>query len=145
PKFKQWADDYFFLTHRNETRGVGGIFFDRLTTQNPDDKKNIFSFVADVGDSFVSIYSHLMQKNNNQPFNEQHKFWQSLRRSRYVEFNLVHDAGTKFGLETNGRTESILMSMPPQAQWIYNHRPDADSMEEKTLSLLKKGIDWVGF
>lgn len=143
PKFKAWADDYFFLSHRNETRGVGGIFFDRLSGNEADDKKRHFAFVADVGNAFVSIYRHFMQKNATNTFEERHKLWQSLRRSRYVEFNLVHDVGTKFGLETNGRTESILMSMPPMAQWIYNYQTETGSEEEKTLQWLKKGVNWL--
>lgn len=142
-KFKDWADDYFFLSHRNETRGVGGIFFDRLSGESNVDKKNHFAFVSEVGDAFVGIYSHFMNSNSSIAYDEKNKLWQNLRRSRYVEFNLVHDAGTKFGLETNGRTESILMSMPPMAQWIYNHQPEKGSEEEKTLSYLKKGIDWL--
>jgi coproporphyrinogen III oxidase len=141
-RFKKWADDYFFLTHRNETRGIGGIFFDRLNG-NESEKESLFSFVKDVGDNFVNIYGYFMKKNANIPYTEQHKFWQNYRRSRYVEFNLLHDAGTKFGLLTNGRTESILMSMPPQAQWVYNYIPPKDSDEEKTIQFLKKDIDWL--
>lgn len=143
PKFKTWADDYFFNTHRNETRGIGGIFFDYQKTDETRNKQQLFDFVKEIGESFVPIYSHFMKKNKNLAFTEKEKTFQMLRRGRYVEFNLVHDRGTKFGLETNGRTESILMSMPPVANWVYNYQAEEGSEEEKTLGLLKKGIDWV--
>ena len=143
PKFKPWADDYFYIPHRQETRGIGGIFFDYLKPSDTTPKADLFSFVQDVGNSFAPIYTHFMQQNHNLPFGEQEKNWQLLRRGRYVEFNLVWDRGTKFGLETNGRTESILMSMPPQANWIYDFRPEPGSREEETLNSLQKGIDWV--
>lgn len=143
-KFKKWADDYFFIKHRNETRGIGGVFYDRLT---PDTAgigwDEIFEFSKAVARSFVPIYSELVNRNRSKEFTEAQKQWQYQRRSRYVEFNLVYDAGTKFGLETNGRIESILMSLPPQANWTYDFKPKEGSEEEKTLGLLKKGIDWV--
>ncbi len=141
--FKKWADDYFFINHRNETRGIGGIFFDRLGPDTTNSKRTRFEFVKAVGSSFAPIYVHLMQKNSVLPFNEQEKEWQLVRRSRYVEYNLVYDRGTKFGLDTNGRTESILMSMPPFAQWKYNFQPEEGSKEKETLNYLKKGIDWL--
>ncbi len=143
PDFKKWADDYFFINHRKETRGVGGIFFDKLTQSASCSKEQLFAFVQEVGNSFAPIYTALMAKNKNLPFTEANKQWQLLRRGRYVEFNLVYDKGTKFGLETNGRIESILMSLPKTAGWEYNFIPEPNSPEEKTLSLLKKGIDWV--
>jgi coproporphyrinogen III oxidase len=143
-KFKAWADDYFFIKHRNETRGIGGIFYDRLSPASSGlNWEDIFEFSKAVGRSFVPIYSELVNRNRNKAFTELEKQWQYQRRSRYVEFNLVYDAGTKFGLETNGRIESILMSLPPQANWVYGFNPEKGSEEEKTLSLLKKGIDWV--
>ena len=144
PKFKKWADDYFYLRHRRETRGVGGIFFDRLNDKSTaHSKSDLFDFVMEVGKSFAVIYTVLMQLNRDKPFDDQHKKWQNLRRGRYVEFNLVWDKGTKFGLDTDGRTEPILMSMPPLAGWIYDHQPNKDSDEAKTLSLLKKDINWL--
>ncbi|MEA5425412.1 oxygen-dependent coproporphyrinogen oxidase [Arcicella lustrica] len=143
PKFRNWADDYFFNTHRNETRGIGGIFFDYQKPNESRNKQDLFAFVKAIGESFAPIYTHFMQKNKDLPFTENEKTFQMLRRGRYVEFNLVHDRGTKFGLETNGRTESILMSMPPMAQWVYDYKAEKGSEEEKTLSLLKKGINWV--
>ncbi len=143
-KFKAWADDYFYIKHREETRGIGGIFYDRL---NPESSglswEEIFDFSKAVGRSFVPIYTELIQRNRDKSFTEAEKNWQYQRRSRYAEFNLVYDAGTKFGLETNGRIESILMSLPPQANWAYDFKPMAGSNEEKTLSLLKKAIYWV--
>ncbi|GAB2634231.1 oxygen-dependent coproporphyrinogen oxidase [Belliella aquatica] len=143
PKFKNWADDYFYIKHRNETRGVGGIFFDRLTSENAIEQNQIFEFAKSIGYLFPKVYTHFMNKNHKLPYGENEKSWQALRRGRYVEFNLVWDAGTKFGLDTNGRTESILMSMPPQANWEYMHEVKEGSEEEKTLSLLKKGLNWV--
>lgn len=142
PKFKKWADDYFYIKHRKETRGVGGIFFDRLDGNNFT-KAERFDFVKEVGNTFCKVYLPILNKNKELPFEEKHKKWQYVRRGRYVEFNLVWDKGTKFGLDTDGRTESILMSMPPQAQWFYNLQPEAGSEEAATLALLKKGISWA--
>lgn len=142
-RFKAWADDYFYLAHRQETRGVGGIFFDRLGKEEDIDLNERFDFVKDVGLLFAPLYSYLMDKNRDLPYSEKEKDWQMLRRGRYVEFNLVWDKGTKFGLGTNGRAESILMSLPPQANWRYNYQPNIGSGELKTLQWLKKGIDWA--
>lgn len=143
PDFKKWADDYFFIKHRNETRGVGGIFFDYLKGENDHTRESRFAFVKDIGNLFAPVYTHLMAKNHAIPYGEREKQFQYLRRGRYVEFNLVWDRGTKFGLDTDGRTESILMSLPPQANWTYNFQTDPGSAEERTLGLLRKGIDWV--
>lgn len=142
-KFKKWADDYFFIKHRNETRGIGGIFFDRLTEQHDMTFDQVLDFTQAVGKTFLPTYAELISRNQNKAFDESHKTWQRLRRGRYVEFNLVYDKGTKFGLDTDGRTESILMSMPPQADWVYDYRPESDSLEAQSLGYLKKGIDWV--
>lgn len=143
-KFKKWADDYFYIPHREETRGVGGIFFDRLQADTEEGKQHYWEFVQRVGEAFVPIYSHLVEKHSEDSCSEAEKEWQYHRRSRYVEFNLVWDAGTKFGLETGGRTESILMSMPPMAKWEYNKMIDPNSTEGNTQNKLKKGVDWVG-
>ena len=143
PEFKNWADDYFFLKHRKETRGIGGIFFDYLKGDGGFTKESRFEFIKALGSSFAPLYVYLMKKNSNLPFTEKEKQWQYIRRGRYVEFNLVWDRGTKFGLDTDGRTESILMSLPPHAQWTYNYQPAAGSEEERTQSLLKKGITWI--
>ena len=142
-EYKKWADDYFFIKHRNETRGVGGIFFDRLNQSSEMSFEKNLSFWKDVGSAFAPIYVELMNRNKNISYSEKETQWQLIRRSRYAEFNLVYDKGTKFGLETNGRIESILMSLPPLAAWHYNYIPDKNSAEEKTLSLLKKNINWV--
>ncbi|WP_420386120.1 oxygen-dependent coproporphyrinogen oxidase [Roseivirga sp.] len=142
-EYKQWADNYFFIKHRNETRGIGGIFFDHLSADDSKSKEDIFAFVKDVGLSFAPIYTHFMSKNSVKPYGKREKDWQMSRRGRYVEFNLVLDRGTKFGLETDGRTESILMSLPPMAGWEYNHQPIPNSPEANTLATLKKGIDWL--
>lgn len=144
PKFKNHADDYFFIKHREETRGIGGIFYDRLKPENTDlTWQGILDFSANIGETFLPIYTELIDRNRDRDFTEIQKEWQYQRRSRYVEFNLVYDSGTKFGLETNGRIESILMSLPPQANWGYNVQPEVGSEEHKTLQLLKKGINWI--
>lgn len=141
-RFKIWADDYFYLPHRDETRGVGGIFFDDLGRSDADHESH-FAFTSAVGEAFAGIYTSLAQEKRYQPFNEHEKEWQLLRRGRYVEFNLVHDRGTRFGLLSNGRTESILMSLPAQANWEYQHIPQEGSAEHRSLQLLRKGIDWL--
>ncbi len=143
PAFKKWADDYFYITHRAETRGIGGIFFDRLKADTTHDKVARFTFVRAVGEAFAPIYTHLIAKNKDKAFIEAEKNWQLLRRGRYVEFNLVYDQGTKFGLETAGRIESILMSLPKYASWQYDVQPAPNSPEAYTLAHLKKGIDWL--
>ena len=144
PRFKTWADDYFYIPHRKETRGVGGIFFDRLEPQGQGkEKQDLFNFTAAVGRTFAPTYLHLLSSNKDEPFTEEELRWQELRRGRYVEFNLVWDRGTKFGLTTNGRTESILMSLPPIAGWTYDFQPMPGSREEFTLNNLRKGINWV--
>ena len=144
PKFKAHADDYFFIKHREETRGIGGIFYDRLKPENTNlSWEEILNFSATIGETFLPIYTELIERNYDKEFTQIQKEWQYQRRSRYVEFNLVYDSGTKFGLETNGRIESILMSLPPQANWGYNVQPETDSEEYKTLQLLKKGINWI--
>lgn len=143
-KFKNWADDYFFIKHRQETRGIGGIFYDRLNPQSTGlEWVDIFEFSKAVGRTFLPVYIELINRNKEKLVKEDEKLWQYQRRSRYAEFNLVYDSGTKFGLDTNGRIESILMSLPPQANWVYNFNAKPGSEEEKTLGLLKKGINWI--
>ncbi len=141
--FKPWADDYFYIPHRQETRGIGGVFFDRLSATEEISKEQRFAFVQDVGETFAPVYTHFMQKNASLPFGDREKEWQMVRRGRYVEFNLVYDKGTKFGLDTEGRTESILMSLPTHSEWHYKYQVQPGSKEEKTLHYLKKGIEWV--
>lgn len=143
PEFKKWADNYFYIPHREETRGVGGIFFDRLQETQEISMRERFEFVKALAGIFAPVYTDIINQNRNLPYTDEQKQWQYLRRGRYVEFNLVNDRGTKFGLETNGRTESILMSLPPQASWIYNFKTRPGSAEADTLSYLKKDIDWI--
>jgi coproporphyrinogen III oxidase len=142
-EFKKWADDYFFNEHRNETRGVGGIFFDRLMANDEFTLQQRFEFVKDVAYAFAPFYTSIINQNRNLPYTEEQKQWQLIRRGRYVEFNLVYDRGTKFGLMTGGRIESILMSLPQYASWVYNHKPEPGSPEEEMLNYLKKDIDWI--
>ncbi len=142
-EFKKWADDYFYLKHRAETRGVGGIFFDRLADQEDFTFEQRYRFVQAVGEQFAPVYTHLMKINQDKAFAQEDKDWQMIRRSRYVEFNLLWDKGTKFGLDTGGRTESILMSMPPQANWHYQYEPSKGTQAHETQQLLQKDIDWV--
>ncbi|MCG8310961.1 MAG: oxygen-dependent coproporphyrinogen oxidase [Cytophagales bacterium] len=141
PRFKTWADEYFFVKHRNETRGIGGIFFDRLNKH--DGKDDLYKFVIDVGRVFIPIYVRISRIHKNKSFSERQRDWQLIRRSRYAEFNLVQDRGTKFGLESGGRIESIFMSLPPLASWKYDFNPEPDSPEYETLELLRKDIDWI--
>lgn len=143
--FKTWADDYFYLNHRQETRGIGGIFYDRLSGSDDAHFEQILQFSLALGRLFPKVYGYFMNKNSKIPYGESEKNWQNLRRGRYVEFNLVWDAGTKFGLDTGGRTESILMSMPPHAEWTYMHEPSPGSPEEFTQKHLRKNLDWLTF
>jgi coproporphyrinogen III oxidase len=142
-KFKVWADDYFFIPHRNETRGVGGIFYDHLKATQEISKEQLLQFALDLGDVFAYLYAEQYEMGTSKEFTEEHIKWRNLRRGRYVEFNLVHDRGTQFGLKTGGRIESILMSLPETASWVYDFKPITNSDEEKTLSWLKKGVDWL--
>ena len=143
PRFKKWCDEYFNVKHRNETRGVGGIFFDDLDEEEKD-REQLFSFVQDCLGAFLPSYLPIVQKRKDMPFGEKEKEWQQVRRGRYVEFNLVHDRGTSFGLNTPGaRVESILMSLPLTAKWMYMHEPDKGSREERLVNVLKEPIDWV--
>ena len=145
PKFKEWADDYFYLPHRKETRGVGGIFFDRLSNEKGFDKQHRWDFVREVGQTFCKIYIPFLSENKSKATSEKDNQWQMLRRGRYTEFNLVWDRGTKFGLHTNGRTESILMSLPPVAHWEYNADLAKEAPYSFTQENLKKGIDWINW
>ena len=142
-KFKKQCDDYFWNAHRNEARGIGGLFFDYLKETDEFSMEDRFSFVSEIGNSFLDSYLPIVFKRKDIPFTEEHKNWQEIRRGRYVEFNLVHDRGTLFGLKTNGRIESILMSLPPTVQWKYNHKPQKDSEEAKLLQVLAKPKNWV--
>jgi coproporphyrinogen III oxidase len=143
PEWKTWADDYFYLPHRQETRGIGGIFFDRIQPSGETDFEKMLNLTSDLARAYPVIYSQLMKNNGHKPFNEAQKKWQKIRRGRYVEFNLIYDRGTKFGLESEGNIESILVSLPAEVEWIYQYQPEKDSPEAQTQELLKKGIDWV--
>lgn len=143
PDYKRWADDYFFLPHREETRGVGGIFYDRLAPTPEMPIERIFGFTCDVGRAFAPLFADAVAPMRNRAYTQRERDWQLLRRGRYVEFNLVHDRGTRFGLETGGRTESILMSLPADARWSYDHHPAPGSPEAETLAWLRKGVQWV--
>jgi coproporphyrinogen III oxidase len=138
PRFKKWCDEYFFLKHRNEMRGVGGIFFDYIQ----GDRDKHFAFVQDVGNVFLDAYLPVVKRRLNEPYSEQERQYQLYRRGRYVEFNLLYDRGTIFGLETRGRTESILMSLPPLVRWVYNFKPQPGSREEKALEFYQPR-DWA--
>jgi len=139
--YKKWCDDYFFLPHRNETRGVGGLFFDDL---NEWGFERSFAFMRSVGDHYIQAYLPIVQKRKNTPYSQQERDFQLYRRGRYVEFNLVYDRGTLFGLQTGGRTESILMSMPPEARWQYNWQPEPDSAEAQLYEHYLKPQNWLG-
>ena len=143
PKYKAKCDDYFYNSHRNEARGIGGLFFDYCKTSETMSMQNWYNFVTDVGDSFLEAYVPIIEKRKDLPYTRKQRDWQEIRRGRYVEFNLVHDKGTLFGLKTNGRIESILMSLPPRVQWVYNNHPKKGSEEEKLIDILKHPKDWV--
>ena len=141
PKFKTWCDEYFFLKHRNETRGVGGLFFDDF---NELGFEKSLQFVQSVGDQFLNAYVPIVKKRMNHPFSQEQREFQLYRRGRYVEFNLLFDRGTLFGLQSGGRTESILMSLPPQVRWEYNWTPKENSLEKDLYDNYLKPRDWLG-
>tara|TARA_R100001369_G_scaffold12237_1_gene26204 strand:+ start:3640 stop:4542 length:903 start_codon:yes stop_codon:yes gene_type:complete len=143
PKYKARCDEYFYNAHRGEGRGIGGLFFDYLKKTETMSMEDWYNFVTEVGDSFLEAYVPIVEKRKNIEYTQENRDWQEIRRGRYVEFNLVHDKGTLFGLKTNGRIESILMSLPPHVQWRYDHNPEPGSEEEKLLECLKKPKDWV--
>ena len=141
--FKKNCDDYFWNAHREEARGVGGLFFDYLKSTNCYSIQDRYDFVTAVGASFLESYLPIVKKRKDIPFTISQKDWQEIRRGRYVEFNLVHDRGTLFGLKTNGRIESILMSLPPVVQWKYNNYPEKESEEERLIAVLTNPKEWV--
>lgn len=141
--YKAKCDEYFWNAHRNEARGIGGLFFDYLKPTASISLEHWYNFVTAVGNSFLESYLPIVAKRKDLIYTEQQRNWQEIRRGRYVEFNLVHDKGTLFGLKTNGRIESILMSLPPHVQWHYCFEPMPDSEEEKLVKVLANPIDWV--
>ena len=140
PRFKKWCDEYFYLKHRGETRGVGGLFFDDL---NAWDFDTCFAFMRAVGDAYIQAYRPILARRKDTPYGARERQWQLIRHGRYVEFNLVYDRGTIFGLQTGGRTESILMSMPPLAAWAYDHHPQPGTSEAELIEVLKNPRDWL--
>jgi coproporphyrinogen III oxidase len=140
-KYKQWCDDYFYLKHRAETRGIGGLFFDDL---NVPDFETAFAFMRSVGDHYLPAYLPIVEKRKDTAFGEQEKKFQWYRRGRYVEFNLVYDRGTLFGLQSGGRTESILMSLPPVVNWQYKYQPEPGSREARLTEFFLQPRDWLG-
>lgn len=143
PKFKKHCDEYFFNAHRQETRGIGGLFFDYLRPEKSLPPVNWFEFTKHIGKNFLPAYLPILNKRKNIAFSEQQKYWQEIRRGRYVEFNLIHDKGTLFGLKTNGRIESILMSLPPLVRWDYDWQPEANSPEQKLIHTLQNVREWL--
>lgn len=141
--YKKRCDEYFWNTHRNEARGIGGLFFDYCKANDEMQINDWYNFVTEVGDSFLESYIPIVLKRKDIDFTPLQRDWQEIRRGRYVEFNLVHDKGTLFGLKTNGRIESILMSLPPHVQWRYDHQPEEGSDEAKLLDVLKNPQQWV--
>ncbi|WP_298314591.1 oxygen-dependent coproporphyrinogen oxidase [uncultured Aquimarina sp.] len=143
PLYKKKCDEYFYNAHRGEGRGVGGLFFDYCKKTETMTMQNWYDFVTEVGNSFLQAYVPIVERRKDSKYTDIQKDWQEIRRGRYVEFNLVHDKGTLFGLKTNGRIESILMSLPPQVQWRYDHHPASGSEEERLLEILKNPKEWV--
>jgi len=139
-RYKKWCDEYFYLKHRNEPRGVGGLFFDDLNEWGFD---KCFAFMQSIGDHYINAYLPIVQIRKHTPFGERERDFQLYRRGRYVEFNLVYDRGTLFGLQSGGRTESILMSMPPLVKWRYNWQPKAGSAEAELYQTFLKPKDWI--
>jgi len=156
PRFKKWCDEYFFIKHRNEARGVGGIFFDYLTGKHADEPlgpaderqdadpgiESIFEFVQGVGRSFLPAYLPIAERRRTEPYSDRESEFQLIRRGRYVEFNLIYDRGTHFGLQTGGRTESILMSLPPMVRWQYDYQPEPGSREAEAWEFFHPR-DWL--
>ncbi len=141
--FKKKCDAYFWNEHRNEARGVGGLFFDYCRETNENTIENWFSFITELGNNLMDIYLPIVTKRKDMNYNDQNIDWQQIRRGRYVEFNLIHDKGTLFGIKTKGRIESIMISMPPKAKWSYNLTPKKGSKEEKLIEILRTPKDWI--
>jgi coproporphyrinogen III oxidase len=144
-RFKSWCDQYFLIPHRGERRGVGGIFFDYLDGSGAGGLESVLAFAADAGRAFLRAYRPIAARRAGEPYGERERQWQLLRRGRYVEFNLVYDRGTVFGLKTGGRTESVLMSLPPLARWEYDPGdPPPGSREAELIDVLRNPVDWLG-
>jgi len=141
--YKTKCDEYFYNSHRQEARGIGGLFFDYCKASEEMSMEEWYNFVTEVGDSFLNSYVPIAERRKDLSYSKDQRNWQEIRRGRYVEFNLVHDKGTLFGLKTNGRIESILMSLPPKVQWAYDHHPEKGSEEARLLYVLKRPKDWI--
>ncbi len=142
-EFKEACDHYFWNKHRNEARGIGGLFFDYLKETDTFSMDDRYNFVTEVGNSFLNSYIPIVEKRKDTEYNQLQREWQEVRRGRYVEFNLVHDRGTLFGLKTNGRIESILMSLPPTVKWKYDHQPNEGSQEAALIEVLREPKKWA--
>lgn len=143
PDFKQQCDDYFFNHHRGEARGIGGLFYDYRRADEKRTLEDWLNFSMSAGDSFLPAFAPIARKRKDEPYTSEQRYWQEIRRGRYVEFNLIHDRGTLFGLKTNGRIESIFMSLPPRVRWDYDFNPKPGSAEEKLIDVLKNPREWV--
>lgn len=143
PEFKKECDNYFYNEHRGEGRGVGGLFFDYLRPTDEMSIEDWYNFTTDIGRSFIQSYKPIVERRKTESYTDAEKYWQEIRRGRYVEFNLVHDRGTLFGLKTKGRIESILMSLPPKVRWDYDHHPEEGTREAELVEVLKNPKDWV--
>jgi coproporphyrinogen III oxidase len=145
PEFKKECDEYFYNDHRREARDIGGVFFDYL---RPDEKRSAeewYDFTTEVGDAFLDSYLPIVEHRKDEPYTDQQRYFQEIRRGRYVEFNLIHDRGTLFGLKTGGRTESVLMSLPPRVRWDYDFQVEPGSREAYLIERLKNPIDWIEY
>jgi coproporphyrinogen III oxidase len=145
PRFKKECDDYFYNEHRGEARGIGGLFFDYLRAGDKRTAEDWYNFTTDIGNAFLEAYMPIVERRKEEPYTERQRYFQEIRRGRYVEFNLIYDRGTKFGLKTGGRTESVLMSLPPQVRWDYNFEVEPCSREAELIERLKNPVDWVEF
>jgi coproporphyrinogen III oxidase len=144
-RFKKECDEYFYNDHRREARGVGGLFFDYLRPTEQRTAEDWYAFTTEVGKAFLDSYVPIVKRRKDEPFDEKQRYFQEIRRGRYVEFNLIHDRGTLFGLKTNGRTESILMSLPPRVRWDYDFKVEENSREAYLLNRLENPIDWIEY
>ena len=143
PTFKKECDEYFYNSHRGEGRGIGGIFYDYLKAEDGISMEDRLAFSIASGNAFTKAYLPIVEKHKNEAFTQEEKEWQEIRRGRYVEFNLLHDRGTHFGIKTKGRTESILMSLPPTVRWEYNYQAVKGSAEERLIEVLKNPREWA--
>lgn len=144
-RFKEDCDNYFYNSHRNEARGIGGLFFDYLRADEKRSDEDWYLFTTETGEKFIESYLPILNRRLKEPYNSSQRYWQEIRRGRYVEFNLIHDRGTLFGLKTKGRVESILMSLPPRVRWDYDYQPRPGTREAYVLERLKNPIDWIEY